>query len=161
MSSVEERLQALETRLQESENRLRDAEDRLAIADLVARYGPAVDTLNGQAAAALWTETGTYTIGDDVVQRADIAGVVDFDAHLAYVNAGCGHVLSPARIDITGDTAVAVNYSLVVMYEQPRWVVDRMSANRWECVRTAEGWRVQNRSNRMITGTPEARELLS
>lgn len=154
MTSIEDRLAQLELRLQ-------SAEDRLAIANLIASYGPAVDTLDGQTAAELWTDDGTYVIGDDTVERAGIAGVVNFDAHRAYVSAGCGHVLSPARIDLSGDTAIAVNYSIVFMHEAGRWVADRMSANRWECVRTPAGWKVSRRANRVLTGAERARALLA
>ncbi len=154
MPTVEERLEQLESRL-------RVAEDRLAIADLIASYGPAVDRRDGAATEALWTADGTYVIGDEVVPFAELADIVDRPGHLRYVNAGCSHFLSPPRIEITGDTAVAVNYSMVVMHEGQRWVVDRLSANRWELVRTAEGWRVQVRSNRTITGVEEARALLA
>lgn len=154
MTSIEDRLAQLELRLQ-------SAEDRLAIANLIASYDPAVDTLDGQTAAELWTDDGTYAIGDDIVERANIAGVVDFDAHRAYVTAGCGHVLSPARIDLAGDTATAVNYSIVFMHEAGRWVADRMSANRWGCVRTPAGWKVSRRANRVLNGAEQARALLT
>lgn len=154
MPTVEERLEKLEIRLQV-------AEDRLAIANLIAAYGPAVDRRDGAATEALWDTDGTYVIGDDVVPFANLAAIVDLPGHLRYVNAGCSHFLSPARIDVDGDTAVAVNYSMVVMHEGERWVVDRLSANRWELVRTADGWRVDRRANRMITGVEEARALLA
>lgn len=154
MPTVEERLKQLESRLQ-------IAEDRLAIANLIASYGPAVDRRDGGATEALWASDGTYVIGDDVVPFAELANIVDLPGHVRYVTAGCSHFLSPARIDIDGDTAVAVNYSMVVMHEDERWVVDRLSANRWELVRTDHGWRVDRRANRMITGVDEARALLA
>lgn len=154
MPTVEERLHELESRLQL-------AEDRLAIADLIASYGPAVDRRDGLATEELWASGGTYVIGDEVVPFAELAAIVDRPGHLRYVNTGCSHFLSPARIDITGDTAVAVNYSMVVMHEGERWVVDRLSANRWELIRTADGWRVQQRANRTLTGVEEARTLLT
>ena len=36
----------------------------------------------------------------------------------------------------------------------------RVGANRWEFVRTADGWRVKQRINRVLNGDAEARELL-
>ena len=154
MPTVEERLEQLETRLQV-------AEDRLAIANLIASYGPAVDRRDGAATEALWSTEGTYVIGDEVVPFAGLADIVDRPGHIRYVTAGCSHFLSPARIEVTGDTAVAVNYSMVVMHEGERWVVDRLSANRWELVRTDGGWKVERRANRTITGVEEARALLA
>ncbi len=154
MLTVEERLAHLESRL-------RVAEDRLAIANLIASYGPAVDRRDRAATEAIWAKGGTYVIGDEVVPFDELADIVDRPGHLRYVNTGCSHFLSPARISLDGDTAVAVNYSTVIMHEGERWVVDRLSANRWELVRTDEGWQVERRSNRMITGVEEARALLA
>lgn len=153
MTSVDERLAELEARLTA-------AEDRLAIANLIASYGPAVDRRDGSAARELWSADGEYVIGDDTVVGDAIADIVDLPGHISYVTAGCGHILSPAQIDLHGDRAIATNYSMVVMHEGARWVIDRLSANRWELERTADGWQVSVRANRTITGVAEARELL-
>jgi hypothetical protein len=36
----------------------------------------------------------------------------------------------------------------------------RVAANRWELLRTPAGWRVTARTNRLLDGTEEARDLL-
>ena len=58
-----ERLAATVEQLTE---RVRLLEDRIEIMQLVAQYGPAVDSGSGDAAAALWTEDGLF---DAVPQR--------------------------------------------------------------------------------------------
>ena len=38
--------------------------------------------------------------------------------------------------------------------------IHRVGANRWELVRTSEGWKIQRRTLRPLDGTEPARELL-
>ncbi|WP_405854989.1 nuclear transport factor 2 family protein [Streptomyces sp. NBC_01515] len=40
--------------------KVRVLEDQVEITQLVAQYGPAVDSGSGEAAAALWTEDGVF-----------------------------------------------------------------------------------------------------
>lgn len=152
----------IETRLAALEQRLRDAEDRLAIYQLIASYGPAVDSLDGAAVSGLWTEDGVYdTQSRPFRGRADIAGIVNTALHRSYVERGCGHVMSLPQITIDGDKAVATGYSNVFTGEGGHWRVERTSSNRWELVRTRQGWRVKHRLNRLLDGTIGPREILA
>lgn len=144
------------------ERRLQRLEDRAEIADLIARYGPAVDSGAGAELVELWTADGEYRIGADAVVPADdIASLVEWDTHREYLAAGCAHVLSAARIEIDGDRATAANHSVVFVHRDAGWVADRVSANRWELVRTEGGWRVHLRENRLLDGADAARALLA
>ncbi len=144
------------------ERRVRAIEDRLAIADLVTRYGPAADSGDGDAIAALWAPGGTYRFDDTVLADGELPGLVDIDTHRALMAAGCAHVLSAPRIDLAQDgaTAVAMNHSVVFEHAGEAWRAARVSANRWELVRTAEGWRVAHREVRLLDGSAAARALL-
>lgn len=155
MNDLEQRLEALE-------NRIRELEDVQAIQQLIASYGPAVDGLDGAALAHMWADEGTYDfgIGEPLRGRDNVASLIELDSHRTYVAAGCAHVLSTPRIAVDGDTAVAVNYSQVFVKDENGWRADRTGANRWELVRTAEGWKVSSRSNRLLDGTKAARDLL-
>ncbi|MBS1699052.1 MAG: nuclear transport factor 2 family protein [Actinobacteria bacterium] len=145
----------------ELERRLRALEDRAEIAELIARYGPAVDAGDGERAAALWAPEGTYQFDDTVLDADGVRTLVHYDTHVEYMRRGCGHVLSAPRIEIDGDTATAVTHSVVLVHDGDRWVAERVSANRWELRRLPEGWRVQRRLNRLLDGAEAARELLS
>lgn len=146
----------------ELERRLRRLEDRAEIADLIACYGPAVDSGAGAELPRLWTADGEYRIGPDAVVTADqLSGLVAWDTHQEYLAAGCAHVLSPPRIELDGDRASAANHSVVFVHRESGWVADRVSANRWELVRTADGWRVHLRENRLLDGAEAARALLA
>jgi hypothetical protein len=144
------------------ESRLRRLEDLAEIADLIARYGPAVDAGVGDELSRLWTLDGEYRIGADVVvPAAHLPEIVDFETHREYLAAGCAHVLSPPRVEFDGDRAVAVNHSVVFVRRGLRWEAERVSANRWELQRTIGGWRVMLRENHLLDGDAAARALLA
>lgn len=144
------------------EQRIRVIEDRLAIIDLVTRYGPAADSGDGEALAALWAPDGVYRFDDVALVQSDLPGLVDYDTHRALMAAGCAHVLSAPRIDLAadGETAVAVNHSVVFACSGDRWHAVRVSANRWELARRGGAWRVQQREVRLLDGAADARALL-
>ncbi len=141
--------------------RLQVLEDRAAISDLIARYGPAADAGDAEAVAALWTPDGTYRFDDTVLDADGIAALVTIPTHREYLRRGCAHVISAPRIDLDGDTAVAVTHSVVLVRDGETWVAERVSANRWELMRTAAGWSVHHRRNRLLDGAAAARELLA
>ncbi|MEU4014695.1 nuclear transport factor 2 family protein [Microbacterium sp. NPDC028030] len=142
------------------ERRLRALEDRAEIAELIARYGPAADAGDADAVAALWAPDGTYQFDETVLDAEGIRSLVTIPTHREYMRRGCAHIVSAPRIDIDGDRAVAVTHSVVMLREGERWVGERVSANRWELLRTGEGWRVHRRRNRLLDGDAAARELL-
>ncbi len=79
MLTVHERIYALELRM-------RGVEDHLAIYQLLAAYGPAVDSLSGDAAGALWVEEGTYEHPAGGSWRAVVyANTVEYQEHLALI----------------------------------------------------------------------------
>ena len=143
-------------------SRVRELEDRLAIYQLVASYGPAVDSESGPAVAALWSEDGVYDPGGvpAYTGRADVGALVDGPLHQRYLRSGCAHVLSLPVVRVDGDTAVAVNHSRVYLHETDHWRLERVSANRWELRRVDGRWQVVRRANRLLDGATEPRALL-
>jgi hypothetical protein len=151
----------LEMRLDRLEREVRHLEDQLDIYRILASYGPAVDTRSEEAVAALWAEDGRYDYGGRPhVGAQDVATLVNNDAHVDYVGRGCAHVISMPLVQVRGDQAVATGYSRVYLHAEDGWKVERASANRWEFVRTADGWKVKDRVNRLLDGSSEARALL-
>ncbi len=156
MSDVETRLAALERRLQ-------TAEDILAIQNLITTYGPGADIADLDLAASLvWTEDGTYDLTEEKFAsgRKAIAAMVNSDRHKKMVAMGCAHFVGPPHIQVNGDTAIATAYTIVLTQSWDAFQVWRVSANRFEMVRTAEGWRVQYRFNRLLNGQEKARWIL-
>lgn len=145
------------------ELRVRDLEDLLEIQSLVAAYGPAVDSGAALAAAALWTESGSYDVDTGRYEgRAGIADMVASPGHQRLLDKGCAHVTGAPQVQVDGDAASAVCHSqLLVRREDGRgFDVVRATAHRWELVRTPEGWRVAARTGRLLDGSETARALL-
>lgn len=152
------------TEIEKLEARLAALEDRAAIAELIAGYGPCVDALDGAGAAAAWAEAGTYEIGPAMTLRGqhEIAGIAAMDQHRDYVARGSAHILSPHKITLDGSTARAHGYSVVFLHEAKtgRWIAERVSANRWEFRKSADGWRVSERRVALLDGSAAASALL-
>jgi uncharacterized protein (TIGR02246 family) len=140
---------------------LRVLEDEREIVRLISSYGPAVDSGQSEAAAAIWTEDGVYDT-DSVVWRgrAEIAAMVEGSQHQKLIAEGAAHVVGVPHVRVTGHRAVATCYSRVFRHGDGGLEVWRVAVNRWELVRTPEGWRTAYRTNRLINGSAAARELL-
>ncbi|MCK0093336.1 nuclear transport factor 2 family protein [Rhodococcus sp. HNM0563] len=139
--------------------------DQVEIMQLVAQYGPAVDSGSGEAAAALWTDDGIF---DAVPQRRmrgheEIVGMVHGEGHQSLLRDGCGHVLTVPHIVVDGDHATGRSYALNIRWDADadRFWVARVSANTWRWVRTPKGWRIEERINANLDGTTEHREMLT
>lgn len=141
--------------------RLQVLEDRQEIIQLIATYGPAVDSLSGDAVIDLWTEDGIYDVGGMApFIGSDVVDVVDAAIHRSFVASGCAHVQGLPLVHVDGDRAIATSVSRVYVRDGDQWLVERVSANRWELVRTPAGWRATYRVNRLLNGSDEAQELL-
>jgi hypothetical protein len=157
--SIEERVAALETRL-------RKAEDHLEILNLISAYGPLADSCSVEAAAAQWVPGGGYNYGtpDGGTQRLEAPGPIEQiwrqKGHVELTSTGSAHMSATPKIAVRGDEADAVGYSLVIKREGERWFVWRAAINHWTLVRTAGGWRVQEKFNRTLDGSDESHEVM-
>jgi len=153
----------MENDIAEIAARLRRLEDREAIRSLIAQYGPLADAGEADAVAALWREDGVYGVGGmgEARGQVEIAGLIDGPVHRELMADGCAHLLGPVAIKLDGDRALARGHSVVFRHGAGGFAVHRVSANRWELVRTAEGWRVSRRDNALLDGDAAARALLT
>ena len=139
--------------------------DQVEIMQLVAQYGPSVDSGKGEATAALWTEDGSFDAVPFYEMRGheDIAAMVHGPGHQRLITNGCGHVLTVPHIVVDGDEATGRSYALNIRWdgEADRFWVARVSANTWRWVRTPQGWRIADRVNAALDGTAEHREMLA
>jgi SnoaL-like domain len=157
-------LEELRAELERLAGRVRTLEDQLEIVQLTAQYGPAVDSGSGDAAAALWTEDGSFSAIPQKYMhgRAEIADMVNGAGHQSLIHAGCGHVLTVPHVVLDGDSATGRNYALNLRWDASadRFWVARVSANTWRWVRTPEGWRISQRINASLDGSAAHREML-
>lgn len=145
------------------EERLCRVEDELAITRLVASYGPAADAGLAVLAASLWEDDGVY---DWDVHRPPLSGSVSVGTmlgstgHAELIASGVAHMSSAPLIEIAGDEATALTYSVLMRRdEDDRIYVWRLSAARWDLIRSEDGWLVRRRTHRNLDGTGEGRDL--
>jgi ketosteroid isomerase-like protein len=154
----------VEARLRELELRVRELEDRDALAQIVASYGPAVDSGQAAAAAALWFDDGVFDVVPyfELVGHDGIAGMVDGEGHQSLIHNGCGHVLTAPKVVVAGDNARGWNYAFNIRWdgEADRFWIARLSANEWEFRRHGDAWRVVRRTNINLDGDERPRALL-
>lgn len=141
--------------------RLRRPEDEREIARLIASYGPAVDAGNAEATAGLWASDGSYDVdGWRMESRSAVRAMVDSSAHQKLVAKGCCHFLGPCVVTVTGDSAVALCESLVLIRDGDSYRVWRCTANHFELRRVDGQWRIGVRTSRILDGNPDAHALL-
>jgi hypothetical protein len=157
------------------EQRLRTIEDRLEIYNLIASHPPSADTGADYYTRASYTEDGVIDLGGGkgATGSEAIAAIQTTPGHKAAIAGGLAHFAGLPRIDLDGDTAVVTSYLQILTphptaepHEVPNhgttkgFRIHRVGANRWELVRTAQGWKIKRRSLRTLDGSEPAREIL-
>lgn len=149
--------------------RLRSLEDHREIAELLASYGPSVDSGDADGAAGLWAVDGTYDVeGWQMSGRQGVHEMVGSQSHQDLVAQGCCHFLGPAVITVDGDNAVAVCESLVLLRHndsdaagaEGHYRVWRATANHFVLTRIEGRWRISTRTSRVLDGDRYAHGLL-
>jgi SnoaL-like domain len=142
--------------------RLCRLEDESAINRLIMSYGPAADAGLTAFAGQLWLGDGIYDWDANGTPHQGSAGVdamLRSDGHQNLIAAGIGHFAGPLLVDLDGDSATAVNYSLIMRREDDRFYLWRVSAVRWDLARIDSRWRVRRRTNRLLDETGAGRAL--
>jgi SnoaL-like domain len=148
--------------LEELQERVARLEDESAIQRLIMSYGPSADAGLADAAAALWSGDGEYDwdAGAEPLRgAAAVHSMLSGAAHRRLIAAGAAHFSGPLLIELDGDLATALNYSLVMRREDDRYYLWRVSAVRWDLQRETDGWRVTKRANRLLDATGGGRDL--
>jgi hypothetical protein len=155
INKTEDRLAALEARLQLME-------DELAIQKLVSSYGPLADGGRTKEVCEIWEKDGVYEIvgTDTFVGTAGLKSMFDGPGHQAVIKGGSAHFLSTPHVTVTGDTAHAVCYALLILHKDGGFQIARAVASDWRLRRTPSGWRAVHRLNRLLTGDQKARDIL-
>jgi hypothetical protein len=157
------------------EERVRAIEDRLEIYNLIAGHPPSADTASGDFAASFWADDGVFDQGGTPRTGREIANFTSPQFQAA-LQRGIAHFVGLPHIRLMGDKAVVTCYLQVLSPDQvaapdplpahppPQgyqgYRVHRLSANRWDLVRTPKGWKIARRTLRLIEGKDASREVL-
>ena len=98
--------------------------------------------------------------GPGRLDKTGLPKLYESEGHMGLVNTGVSHFTGTPKITVSGDTASALAYSFVILREGERWYVWRAAINEWSLVRTADGWRIEERFNRTLDGSPESHDLM-
>ena len=157
------------------EDRVRALEDKLAIFHLIASHPPAADTGTDRYYRDAFAADGEMDLGSGKNARgnATIGALVKTPEHQAAIAGGLCHFAGLPRVEVDGDSAVAISYLQIITPDRqaaPREVpghgsttgfrIHRVGANRWELRRGKDGWKVVRRTLRALDGTDDAQALL-
>lgn len=157
------------------EQRIRGIEDRLAIYNLIASHPPSADTAAQSHIRSIFTDDATLDLGGTKVAigNATISEMSQRPAHREAIEAGLAHFAGLPHVTIDGDRAVATSYLQIItpaLDAEPVEVpahgvsrgfrIHRVGANRWELMRTAQGWKIKRRTYRTLDGSGDARDIL-
>ncbi len=158
------------------EQRIRDIEDRLEIYNLIASHPPSADTGADYYAEAVYTEDGVFDRGPNLsgaTGNKAIAASLKSDAHQAAIAGGLAHFTGLPHIALHGDTAIVTSYLQILTPNKTGQAVEvpnhgasrgyhihRVVTNRWELVRTEQGWKIKRRSLRLVDGSEPSRDIL-
>ena len=157
------------------EDRVRAVEDKLAIFHLIASHPPAADTGTDRYYRDAFVADGEMDLGGGKGARgnATIGALVKTPEHQAAIAGGLCHFAGLPRVEVDGDSAVAISYLQIITPDRqaaPREVsghgstsgfrIHRVGANRWELKRGKDGWKVVRRALRPLDGTDDAQALL-
>ncbi|WP_211592926.1 MULTISPECIES: nuclear transport factor 2 family protein [unclassified Microbispora] len=152
----------VERRLARLEERVRVLEDEREVTRLILSYGPLVDSGSADEVAELWEPDGVYDVDELLMRgREQIAAMVRSDAHQGWIAGGCAHFNGAPHVTVSGDEATAIGYSLMVVNRPEGFTLRRATAHHWTLRRGPEGWRVVNRTARVLDGRPESPRLLA
>ena len=157
------------------ENRIRAIEDRLEIYNLIASHPPSADTAAHAYIQSIFLEDAVLDLGGGKQAEGAkaISEIVTRPEHDEAIKGGLAHFAGLPHIALDGDRAVVTSY-LQILAPHPTaddiavpahgiskgFRVHRVGANRWELVRTPQGWKVARRTLRTLDGSQPARDLL-
>lgn len=142
--------------------RVRRLEDEAAIRRLIMTYGPAADAGLTSLAGGLWMDDGVYDWDANGAPHEGGAAVDEMlqgDGHQGLIARGVAHFAGPLLVEVDGDRATALNYSMIMRREDDRFFLWRVSAVRWDVERDGSSWRVRRRTNRLLDESGAGRNL--
>jgi hypothetical protein len=157
------------------EDRIRTIEDRLEIYNLIASHPPSADTAAHDHIRSIFTEDAVLDLGGTKTASGNqaIAQMPQRPEHRQAIKGGLAHFAGLPHVIIDGDRAVVTSY-LQILAAHPTaeaievpahgtskgYRIHRVGANRWDLVRTEQGWKIARRTYRTLDGSAPALDIL-
>ena len=157
------------------EDRIRAIEDRLEIYNLIASHPPSADTASHAYISSIFVEDAVLDLGAHKTAHGNkaISEMPQKPEHHQAIKGGLAHFAGLPHVTIDGDRAVVTSY-LQILAAHPTadaievpahgkskgYRIHRVGANRWELVRTANGWKIERRTLRSLDGSDPALDIL-
>lgn len=155
--------------------RITAAEDKLEILTLLAGSAFSSDVASESYWTKMFTADALFDRGAERPQdkgRDEILKVVNSPDQREAIKYGMTHLAMLPHIILNSDSAIATGCLLIVMPDSTAshvklpgkgisggFSIYQLTVNRWELVRTAEGWKVTQRTVRPITSN-DSRDIL-
>jgi hypothetical protein len=173
--AIDDRERRMRADARSIEDRIRAIEDRLEIYNLIASHPPSADTGAQSYIQSIFTEDAVLDLGGTKTATGNraISEMPQRPAHQDAIKGGLAHFAGLPHVTIDGDRAVVTSY-LQILAPHPNadevevpahgasrgFRIHRVGANRWELVRTAQGWKIKRRAFRTLDGSPDALGIL-
>jgi hypothetical protein len=157
------------------EERIRAIEDRLEIYNLIASHPPSADSAAHAYVRSIFVEDAVLDLGGTKTASGNqaISEMPQKPEHHRAIRGGLAHFAGLPHVTIDGDRAVVTSY-LQILAAHPTadeievpahgkskgYRIHRVGANRWELVRTPQGWKIKRRTYRTLDGTDPALDIL-
>lgn len=155
-------------------SRITAAEDRLEILNLLAGSAFSSDVASESYWAKMFTEDATFDRGTKQDKgREEILKIINAPEQKEAMKAGMTHLAMLPHIKLNGDSAVALGYLLIVMPDaaashvklagkgvSPGFSIYQVTVNKYNLVRTTDGWKVSQRIVRPISAI-DAQNIIS
>jgi ketosteroid isomerase-like protein len=147
-------------------DRITATEDRLEILNLLAGSAFSSDVASAAYWKKMFTDDAVFDRGQGLQDkgRTDILKIVNDPSQKEASKAGMTHLAMLPHITLKGDSAVATGYLLIVMPDSAAshvklagkgvssgFSIFQVTTNRWQLVRTADGWKVSKRTVRPLS----------
>ncbi len=154
--------------------RITTTEDKLEILTLLSGSAFSSDVASESYWTKMFTADAIFDRGQDRQDKGiqEILKIVNAPDQHEAIKYGMTHLAMLPHITLKGDSAIATGYLLIVMPDtgashvnlpgkgvSPGFSIFQLTVNRWQLLRTTEGWRVTQRTIRPITSN-ESRDIL-
>ena len=145
-----------------SDDRLHRTADIVEIQQLIGLFNAAADSSNLDILKDIWHEECELIYGTaeneagprygKLLGHTALESVVKSEHHQRFMRLGSAHINSLPYVVVEGDRASATTYQVIFVNVDASFIVDTVTANRWQFLRTERGWKIKSRATESMHG---------